>query len=203
MRERAQVGMSLYGPTGNRKYLNAAERRRFIRAALRAPHDVKLFSLVLILSGGRISEILALTPAAIDIDSGATNITTLKRRKRGIVRQVPLPHSVICELNHLFHLRRRQRDPEYARRRMWTWSRTTAWRRVKEVMTDAKINGTPAMPKGLRHGFGVHAIQSKIPMPLLQRWLGHASLRTTAIYIDVVDADERAIAARMWSRSLK
>jgi hypothetical protein len=29
--------------------------------------------------------------------------------------------------------------------------------------------------------------------------MGHASLKTTAIYIDVVGPDERAIAARMWS----
>jgi hypothetical protein len=33
-------------------------------------------SLILSLSGGRISEILALTPAALDIDSGVANITT-------------------------------------------------------------------------------------------------------------------------------
>jgi hypothetical protein len=43
MREHAHAGMSLYGPTGSRKYLNAAERRRFIRAARRAPLDVQLF----------------------------------------------------------------------------------------------------------------------------------------------------------------
>jgi integrase/recombinase XerD len=203
MREHAQAGMSLYGSTGSRKYLNAAERRRFIKAARRAPLDVQLFCLVLSLTGGRISEILALTPAAIDIDSGAANITTLKRRKRGIVRQVPLPRGVIGELNHVFHLRRCQRDPDSAYRRIWKWSRTTAWRRVKEVMAAAGISGTPAMPKGLRHGFGVNAIQSKIPLHLLQRWFGHASLRTTAIYIDVIGPDERALAARMWAKSLK
>ena len=73
MREHAHAGMSLYGSTGSRKYLNAAERRRFIRAARRAPLDVQLFCLVLSLTGGRISEILALTPAGID--SGVTNIT--------------------------------------------------------------------------------------------------------------------------------
>jgi len=33
MREHAHAGMSLYGSSGGRKYLNAAERRRFIRAA--------------------------------------------------------------------------------------------------------------------------------------------------------------------------
>lgn len=198
MREHAHAGMSLYGSTGSRKYLNAAERRRFIKAARRAPLDIQLFCLVLCLSGGRISEILALTPAAIDLDSGAANITTLKRRKPGIVRQVPLPHNVLAELNHVFKIRRSQRNPDSAYRRIWRWSRTTAWRRVKEVMAAAGISGTPATPKGLRHGFGVNAFQSNVPPHLVQRWLGHASLRTTAIYGDVVGADERAFAARMW-----
>ena len=31
----------------------------------------------------------------------------------------------------------------------------TAWRRVKEVMAAANVSGTPAMPKDLRHAFGV------------------------------------------------
>src|ERR1700689_2893766 len=141
MREHAHAGMSLYGSTGSRKYLNAAERRRFIKAARRAPLDVQLFCLVLNLSGGRISEILALTPAAIDLDSGVANIITLKRRKRGIVRQGPLPRSVLGELDRVFHLRRAQRDPDSACRRIWNWSRTTAWRRVKEVMAAAHVNG--------------------------------------------------------------
>ena len=54
---------------------------------------------------------LALTPAAIDIDSGVASIETLKRRKRGIVRQVPLPPKVLRELDHVFKLRSAQRDP--------------------------------------------------------------------------------------------
>jgi integrase/recombinase XerD len=198
MREHAHAGMSLYGSTGSRKYLNAAERRRFIRAARRAPLDVQLFCLVLSLSGGRISEILALTPAAIDLDSGVANIVTLKRRKRGIVRQVPLPRNLLDELNHVFKIRRSQHDPASAYRRIWKWSRTTAWRRIKEVMAAANVSGTPATPKGLRHGFGVNAFQSNVPPHLVQRWLGHASLRTTSIYGDVVGPEERAFAARMW-----
>jgi integrase/recombinase XerD len=34
---------------------------------------------------------------------------------------------------------------------------------------------------------------------LVQRGLGHASLRTTAIYAEVVGPEERAFAARMWT----
>jgi integrase/recombinase XerD len=203
MRERADARTSLYGPSGERKYLNAAERRRFIKAAQRAPPEVRVFCLVLNWSGGRISEVLALTPAAIDIESGVANLETLKRRKRGIVRQVPLPSDVLGELNRLFRLRWRQRDPDLAAERLWRWSRTTAWRRVKEIMATAGISGAPAMPKGLRHGFGVNAFQSSVPPHLVQRWLGRASLRTTSIYGDVIGPEERAFAARMWARAIR
>jgi integrase/recombinase XerD len=198
MRDHTHGGINLYEPSGGRKYLNAAERRRFTRAARRASLEVQLFCLVLSLSGGRISEILALTPAAFDIDSGVANIITLKRRKRGLVRQVPLPRKFLGELNQAFHLRREQRHPDSAYRRIWRWSRTTAWRRVKEVMAEANITGSSAMPKSLRHSFGVHAYQSFVPPNLVQRWLGHASLRTTAIYAEVMGPEERAFAMRMW-----
>jgi site-specific recombinase XerD len=67
-------------------------------------------------------------------------------------------------------------------------------------MTAASVSGLQASPKGLRHGFGVNAFQSLVPPHLVQRWLGHASLRTTAIYADVIGTEERAFAARMWKR---
>jgi integrase len=201
MRTHARDGMSLYGSSGSRKYLNAAERRRFVEAARRAEPRTRVFCLTLAWSGGRISEVLALTPAAIDIESGVANIETLKRRRRGIVRQVPLPPNVLADLARVFRLRRRQREPYLAAARLWSWSRTTAWRHVKAVMAAALITGTPATPKGLRHGFGVNAFQSNVPPHLIQRWLGHASLRTTAIYGDVMGSEERTLAARMWSES--
>lgn len=91
------------------------------------------------------------------------------------------------------------RSRTLAHQRIWRFSRTTAWRYVKQVMAVAGITGTPAMPKGLRHGFGVRAFQSNVPPHLVQRWLGHASLRTTGIYGDVLGPEERAFAIRMWS----
>jgi integrase len=200
MGTQARDGMSLFGPAGGRKYLNAAERERFIQAARNASPEVRVFCYVLHWSGGRISEVLALTPAAIDIDGGVANIETLKRRRRGIVRQVPLPTDVLRELDQVFGLRPQQRDPDLATRRLWRWSRTTAWRRVKGIMAAADIVGTPATPKGLRHGFGVNAFEASVPPHLVQRWLGHASLKTTAIYGDVMGPEERAFAARMWLR---
>ena len=52
--------------------------------------------------------------------------------------------------------------------------------------------------RGLRHGFGVAAVNAGIPLNMVQKWLGHAQLSTKAIYADAVSAEEQAIAARMW-----
>jgi integrase len=198
MNEQLHNGLTLFGPYGNRKYLNVAERQRFIDAAKCAPSKARHFCLTLGHTGGRISEVLALAPIAIDVESGVASIETLKRRRRGIIRQVPLPPALLEELDRAFGLRDAQRDPELARLRLWRFSRTTGWRYVKAVMAEAGITGAPAMPKGLRHGFCVKAIHSNVPIHLVQRWIGHASLRTTGIYYELVGPDERAIAARMW-----
>ena len=72
----------------------------------------------------------------------------------------------------------------------------TGWRRVCEVMARATVRGPQASPKGLRHGFGVAAVTAGVPLNLVQKWLGHAQLSTTAIYADAVGEEEHAIAAR-------
>lgn len=145
MRERPYDGQSLFGPSGYRKYLNACERRRFLESAQQLPTKPRLFCLMLTWSGARISEVLALTPAGIDIESGVASIETLKRRRRGIVRQVPLPSELLRDLNRAFKLRIAQRDPQLSTKRLWSWSRTTAWRYVEAVMAMAGIIGAPAM----------------------------------------------------------
>jgi integrase/recombinase XerD len=151
----------------------------------------------------RFAYVLALTPATIDAEIGVVNLCTLKRRQPGITRQVPLPSNLLDDLERNFDLRTRRNDPVRAHRRLWPWSRATAWRHVKQVMAAADITGAHATPKGLRHGFGVSAFQSNVPPHLIQRWLGHASLRTTAIYGDVMGPEERAFAARMWTNQVK
>ena len=55
-------------------------------------------------------------------------------------------------------------------------------------------------PEGLRHGFGVQAMGKGkgTPLNMVQKWLGHAQLSTTAIYADAVGAEEQRIATKMW-----
>jgi integrase/recombinase XerD len=65
-------------------------------------------------------------------------------------------------------------------------------------MAAAGLDGPQASPNGLRHGFGVAAVSAGIPLNLVQKWLGHAQLTTTAIYADATNAEEKDIARRMW-----
>jgi site-specific recombinase XerD len=67
----------------------------------------------------------------------------------------------------------------------------TGWRAVHAVMAAAGLDGVAASPKGLRHGFGVAAVTAGIPLNLVQKWLGHAQLSTTAVYANAVGAEEK------------
>lgn len=185
---------SLYTCSGQRKYLTAQERERFIAAAnacLRP--EVAALCLVLAYSGCRISEALALTHGSINAEDGSIAVRSLKKRGLFIVREIPVPDHLINRLDTL--------DGE-ADMPLWKLSRSRAWSLIKAIMREAKIGTGPhATPKGLRHAFGVHAIRSGIPITLVQRWLGHASLSTTAIYTHVLGNEEREIASRMWQEA--
>lgn len=189
--------MTLHTAAGARKYLNVAERQRFAAAAKTMPPEHRLFCLLLMWSGCRISEALAVTPMAIDREAGTIAFITLKRRRAAIVRQVPVPAALIDNMNTVFDLNARELDPDLRSARLWRWSRSTAWRCVKAVMRRAALSGSAAMPKGLRHTFGVAAFQA-VPPHIVQRWLGHASLRTTGIYGDVSGREEHQFAKRIW-----
>lgn len=184
---------SLYTRFGTRKYLTPAERDRFIAAAEANPRDVRLLCLTLAYTGCRVSEALALTPTSIEAHDGFIALRSLKRRNRAVViREVPVPFWLLDELATLS----RERESVAP---LWPLSRSWAWRLVKAVMADAGIaEGIHATPKGLRHGYGLHGIRSGVPITLVQRWLGHARLSTTAIYLQAMGDEEREIASRMW-----
>ena len=190
--------MSLFDASGRRLYFTEDERRAFLAAAAKAAREVRSFCGTLHYTGCRVSEALALTPERVDLAGRVLVFETLKKRRGGVFRAVPVPPDFIDLLDMVHGVRESQRRGK-ARDRIWPWSRMTGWRRVGEIIAAAGIaDGPHACPKGLRHGFGVHAVGSGIPLNMLQKWLGHAQLTTTAIYANAVGEEERNIAARMW-----
>ncbi len=190
--------MSIHDQAGARKYLTDDERRRFLAAADAAPREVRAFCHTLVWTGCRVSEALALTADRVDVAAGTITFESLKKRRRGLFRTVPVPPELAIMLDLVFGIRGLRGAT--AKRPLWGFSRATAWRRVKEALAAADIEGAQASPKGLRHALGVAAVGQGIPLNMVQRWLGHAQLTTTAIYAEAVGEEERAIAARMWTR---
>jgi site-specific recombinase XerD len=191
------VAGSLYTRSGQRKYLTASERTRFIEAANACPRtEIRTLCLTMIYTGFRISEALSVVAGSVQKAEGVIAVRCLKKRRGNVVvREVPVPFDLLDTLEEAHGLSAQPRNA-----RLWTFCRSRAWQLVKAVMADAQISQGPhATPKGLRHGFGVHAIRSGVPLNFVQRWLGHASMTTTAIYLQAIGEEERAIAARMWA----
>lgn len=191
---------SLYDGSGHRKYLTERERTAFIKAAAHQGGPIFTFCLVLKETGCRISEALELTADQIDLSAGVIVFRSLKKRRPGIHRAVPVSASVLSTLQEVHGVRRLQKEGNVEEMRLWPWHRATAHRYVSAIMGKARISGPHATAKGLRHGFGVAALSRGVPINLLQKWLGHASLSTTAIYGDAVGAEERKMARKMWDK---
>lgn len=194
----AEVGAGaggLYTAQGARKYLTRGERQRVLPALDGPLSDTDLLALTLAWTGARVSEVLALTAQSFQLDGNVIALRTLKRR-RPVMREVPVPAALMAALDARFGLSVAQREDlqEEAGARLWPCCRATAWRRVKAAMKEAGIVGRHACPRGLRHGFGVGTLQSGVPLTLVQRWLGHARLTTTAIYAEVSGPEERGFA---------
>ncbi len=194
-----RTGMALHTATGARKYLTAGERDAFLRQAALADRPVRTLCMTLAHAGCRLSEALALTADRVDLAAGVLTIASLKKRRGGIYRAVPVPPALLGALDMVHGIREAQASRGKGRGELlWPCSRMTGWRAVHAVMAAAGLDGPQAALKGLRHGFGVAAVSAGIPLNLVQKWLGHAQLTTTAIYADAVGAEEQDIARRMW-----
>lgn len=187
--------MKLLDHQGQRKYLNASEREAFKNAAEQSTGEVRTFCHTLLYTGCRISEALALTVDRVDFKGGVVTFESLKKRKKGVFRSVPVSPALLDSLDMVHSLKRQKKKKQ----QIWSWSRATASRKVDEMMKEAGIEGGQASPKGLRHGFGVACVEKQIPLNMIQKWLGHADMATTSIYVDAVGEEEQSIAARLWA----
>ena len=189
--ERLTFENRLITVSGERKYLTDAETRAFLAAAEAFDFDIRLLCQVLVFSGCRLSEALSLSPNSIDLGSKCINIETLKQRKRGVFRQVPIPQTLITEILNLGFIGR----PNHP---LWPVHRQTGRRWIQQVMTRANIEGVRATSRGLRHGFAISALQAGIPLTMVSRWMGHSRLETTAIYANAMGDEQINFAARRW-----
>ena len=182
-----------------RKYLTREERERFLAAVRAHPKPTaQTLARTLALTGCRVSEALSIRACDVDLDAAEIRIATLKRRREHW-RAVPVPEDLVHDLELVHRLRRAQASARGRTVPLWDISRQAAHRQVSALMRTAGIEGPQACPRGLRHSFGVAAVQAGVPLTTIAAVLGHADVSTTAIYTTAIGAEARELVARVWT----
>jgi len=189
-----------YDRQGNRLFLTLDERQRFLAAARQLEDiDPARYTLceTLVWTGGRISEVLSLTPDAVALTQPYNiRFHCLKKRNRIVIRHVPVSEEFAERLNQVHNLQNRQKEVNASV--LWPVHRSTALNWVKTVMNQAGIDGTQANCKGLRHAFASYALSCGIPLDRVQRWMGHSNIATTTTYTNIVTSEEWKLSRHLW-----
>lgn len=182
---------TLWDREGQRKYLNQSERRLFYESTKVLEAQQRCFCHMIYWTGVRISEALNIQVHHIDFSDQIVIIRSLKKRGKLMYRHIPIPPFFVDELKVIV-------KGMHKGQRIWNYSRRTASRYIKNQMLRSGISGSKSCARGLRHGFAVNCIMNTVPLPLVQRWMGHASIETTLIYTQIMGGDERQFAKRTW-----
>ncbi len=144
-----QDGMGLHTAEGLRNYVTAVEREAFLREAERADRLVRTLCMTLAYAGCRLSEALALTAERVDLAAGVLTFESLKKRRAGVYRSVPVPPLLLDALDLVHGVRERQASRGKGRaERLWPWSWMTGWRAVHAVMQSARLDGAARLAQG-------------------------------------------------------
>lgn len=164
------------------EYLEPGEIESLIKLAPHAP--ARLVMLTQWRAGLRVSETLSLEVADLSLDEDNPTVR-VKQGKAGKSRLVPVhPELGAAFLNFM--------DFSNVRRgTIFAASRSTAWRWLKQALARAEeLNQIPEGRKigthTLRHSAARHWLASGVPINVVSRWLGHASLQTTLIYLQIL-----------------
>ena len=173
------------------QYLEAHEVSAIIRAA--DDPRARLLMTEQWRAGLRVSEALALEVAdlSLDADQPTIRVRQGKGRKSRIVPVHP-------ELGAAFQVALAYGNVSEGR--IIDAHRSTAWRWVQKAHARAEQLG--AIPSGrevgthtFRHSYARHLLMNGIPINYLSRWLGHSSIQTTLIYLELVPDPSGSLAS--------
>ena len=141
---------------------------------------------IMLRTGFRVSEALALRRVDLRLDQDSPLIVVRadspgNRAKKG--REVPVPADLVESLRDLasFHSKDHYRP-------MMDISRQRIGQVMKEAAVQAGIDPARAHPHAFRHTYGRNCVLPGVPIPVLQKWLGHASMVDTQRYVELAGA---------------
>ncbi|WP_158232911.1 tyrosine-type recombinase/integrase [Sporosarcina sp. P2] len=139
-------------------------------------------------SGLRVNEVVMLKLSGVDFE---TNIIYVVEGKGGKYREVPIAESLRTELiKYVEQIREADSEYFFATKKTGRLSAQYINRELKiasEVLGWDKIITNHTM----RRSFATNLLKKGVNIVTIQHLLGHASLRTTSIYLNIVDLDLR------------
>lgn len=173
------------------EYLEPDEVNAIIRAA---PNPkAKLLMLEQWRAGLRVSEALDLEVRDLSLDT-ATPTLRVRSGKGGKTRLVPVHPELHGAMDSALAY------GDVIQGRIVEAHPATAWRWVQAAVKLAEKLGAIAPGKRvgthtLRHSYARHLLMNGIPINYLSRWLGHSSIQTTLIYLELVPDPTGSLAA--------
>ena len=136
-------------------------------------------------TGARLNEVLRIADRTdIDMRSHEINIVTLKQKKNKY-RIVPVPKDLILEYSRMI--------AEYPdiRGNAYKLIDTNVKKAFIEVGDRAGIPRELAHPHVLRHTRAIELIRASMPITAVRDLLGHSSITTTAIYLQLSNVEAK------------
>ncbi len=164
------------------EYLEADEVNSLIRAA---PNTrARLLFSIQWRAGLRVSEALALEVRDLSLDSGlpATRVRRGKGARPRIVPVHPELYSALASSLQFGNIVQGDRLVKASRSTADRWIRAS---KIKAEEAGAIPYGRRISSYTLRHSYARHLLVNGIPINYLSRWLGHSSIQTTLIYLEL------------------
>lgn len=190
------------------QYLTREQVQKLVEVC-RAYHHGRdrLFVRVAFETGGRVSELIQIKRADVDLSNRQIRLRTLKRRtdlRRKIAhaaRWIPVSHSLCADLAAFFlAIQPRLGDLEFEDYRLFPFTRQAAYKLIRAAAKRAGViarGGRDVSPHILRHSFAMNCLTQGVPITVVKELLGHASIASTMVYLKTDPAQAREFLSKV------
>lgn len=137
-------------------------------------------------AGLRVSEVIALTPADVSVSNEGTAELKVRMGKGSKDRLVPLHHELGTVLSAAMMFAGAGKNDRFlpvTRQTVDTWYKAACKRARK---SGALPYGKMVTTHTFRHSAARHWLLSGVPLSVVSKWLGHANLSTTMVYLELI-----------------
>lgn len=176
--------------------LSRAEVGQLLRDSERDPllqRDVAMVEL-LYATGLRVSELISLKTAQVDLEAGYLTVVGKGRKERAVPIGTQARAKILLYLQEAREqlLRRRLSPYLFVTRAGRPMTRQGFWQRLRRRALRSELR-RHVSPHTLRHAFATHLVDGGADLRAVQLMLGHADIGTTEIYTHVAGERLRAV----------